>query len=526
MYASIDKHLDQISKIQKTPLFHGGKIGLEKESLRVSDKGTISTSLHPTSLGAALTHPYITTDYSEALLEFITPPCANAKEALKFLQDVQTFVYTQLDHELLWANSMPCIVSGEKSIPVAKYGTSNAGRMKHIYRLGLGHRYGKMMQVIAGVHFNYSLPESFWPAYQSMLGSPLSLQDFISESYFSMIRNLQRLGWVVPYLFGTSPTVCQSFINGLAVGLESFDDYTYYQPYATSLRVGDIGYQNYKEGKTGMKASYDNLDKYVASLSYAIETPSLEYQSIGVKVNDQYRQLNSNILQIENEYYSTIRPKQITDSEERPSLALKRRGVKYVELRSLDINPFDPMSVSLDQLNFLEAFLIFCLLHDSPLIDLKEQREIDLNLSTTAHHGRKPELELQSNQQKIRLKDWGIAIMDAMQGICELLDSGNANKEYQTALSVQRQAFEDPEKTPSAKIIHEMRDKNEAFFPFSLRYSEQHENYFRSLNLAEERNQYFSNWAKQSIEKQRQMEQADIISFDEYLQNYYQQEES
>jgi len=523
VYKSINKRLDLIRNSQTQPLFRGGKIGLEKESLRVSDDGTIANTRHPVALGAALTHSSITTDYSEALLELITPPCRDAQSALRYLQEVQAFVYTQLDRELLWANSMPCIVSGERSIPVAQYGSSNAGKMKHIYRLGLGHRYGKMMQVIAGVHYNYSLPESFWPIYQSLLGSSSPLQDFISESYFSMIRNLQRLGWVVPYLFGTSPTVCQSFIDGIAVGLESFDDYTYYQPYATSLRVGDIGYQNYKEGKTGIKACYDNLDKYVASLSYAIDTPSLEYQGIGIKVNGKYRQLNSNILQIENEYYSTIRPKQIIDPEERPSLALKRRGVKYVELRSLDINPMDPMSVNIHQLNFLEAFLIFCLLQNSEIIDLKEQREIDLNLSTTAHHGRKPDLQLQSNQQKIKLKDWGIAIVDAMQGICEILDSGKPEKDYQNALDAQRLVFEDPDNTPSAKIIHEMRDKNEAFFPFSLRYSKQHEDYFRSIKLSAEKIQKFQELAAQSIEKQQQMEELDTLNFDEYLQRYYQQ---
>jgi glutamate--cysteine ligase len=136
-------------------------VGLEKESLRVAVDGGISDASHPLALGSALTHPYITTDYSETLLEFITPPCASLTGALDFLADIQTYVQRHMDRELLWATSMPCLLKGEQQIPIATYGCSNAGRMKHLYRVGLGYRYGKVMQVIAGVHFNFSLDPGF-----------------------------------------------------------------------------------------------------------------------------------------------------------------------------------------------------------------------------------------------------------------------------------------------------------------------------------------------------------------------------
>lgn len=524
MYKQIDQRLNQLVNRQQQGLLQGGKIGLEKESLRVSTEGTIAHTPHPKVLGSALTHPYITTDYSEALLEFITPPCNSAAEALRFLENTQAFVYTRLNHELLWATSMPCIVSGEGSIPIAYYGHSNAGWMKHIYRRGLGYRYGRMMQVIAGVHYNYSLPDAFWPAYQTIQEGSSNLQDFISECYFSMIRNLRRLGWVVPYLFGASPTVCKSFIDGPAVGLEKLDENTYYQPYATSLRIGDIGYQNYKEGKTGIKACYDSLDQYVASLSYAIETPCLDYELIGVKVDGEYRQLNHNILQIENEYYSTVRPKQITGVDEKPSLALKKRGVQYIELRSLDISVFDPLGVNIDQLNFLESLLIFCLLQDSPPIDRNEQRAIDLNESATAHRGRESGFQLYRHDKSIGLKQWGLEITDAMQGICEVLDSTVGGDEYQRALRIQREVFRDPEATPSAKIIHEMRENGESFFPYSMRYSKLHEAYFNGLKLEEDQTQFFTTAAEISHQKQHILEQSDTLSFEDYLQRYFSQQ--
>ncbi|MBA1330237.1 glutamate--cysteine ligase, partial [Candidatus Endoriftia persephone str. Guaymas] len=175
----------------------------------------IAQSAHPEALGAPLTHPYITTDYSEALTEFITPPLQQRDAVLEFLRDAQKFVYDRLEgDEILWATSMPCVVEGGCTIPIARYGSSNAGLMKTVYRRGLGHRYGRVMQVIAGVHFNYSLPEAFWPGYQTLEGGKGDLQGFISEAYFGLIRNLQRFGWLVPYLFGASPAICKSFLGG------------------------------------------------------------------------------------------------------------------------------------------------------------------------------------------------------------------------------------------------------------------------------------------------------------------------
>ena len=169
MYRLLEQRLREIDTHRLHPYLRNARTGLEKESLRVNDSGRRSQRDNPTMFGSALTHPWITTDYAEALLELITPPQARAHHALDFLLNIETFVYQQLDNELLWTTSMPCVLAGEADIRIAEYGTSNAGRMKHVYRQGLAWRYGKAMQVIAGIHFNYSIDDAFWQPWQLSL---------------------------------------------------------------------------------------------------------------------------------------------------------------------------------------------------------------------------------------------------------------------------------------------------------------------------------------------------------------------
>jgi len=503
------------------------RIGLEKESLRVSPEGSLAQTRHPVALGSPLTHPHITTDFSEALTEFVTPPYTDIPAVLDFLRDTQQFVYGVLDettdHELLWATSMPCVVAGETSIPIAQYGNSNAGVMKTVYRRGLGHRYGRVMQVIAGVHFNYSFPDSFWPLYQDLEQRSGDAQTFISAQYFGLIRNLQRFGWLVPYLFGASPAVCKSFLGGKPTLLDSFDEHTCFQPFATSLRMGDIGYQNNKEAEMGVKASYDSLETYVASLMRATRTPYSEFEKPGVVVNGRYEQLNANILQIENEYYSTIRPKQIVDPFEKPSHALLHRGVQYVELRSIDVNAYDPLGISERQLRFLEAFLVFCLLHESPMISTQERKDIDHNELSAAHQGRDPQLMLSRNGKKIYLKNWAAEIIEAMAGVCELLDDGHENKPYSGSLAVQTEKIKDPDRTPSARMLAEMRKQGESFFHFALRMSQQHQTCFQEMTPDPARESLFIQQARQSWERQHELEASEKESFSTYLKRYFAQ---
>ncbi|MBF0264748.1 MAG: glutamate--cysteine ligase [Gammaproteobacteria bacterium] len=506
--------------------FEENLIGVEKESLRVNPEGVLAQTLHPTSLGSTFTHPYITTDYSEALLELITPPLSQANQIIDFLHQYHLFVYQNLDNEFLWATSMPCILHGSTSIPIAKYGTSNLGKMKMVYREGLGLRYGREMQVIAGVHFNFSLSENFWSAYQGLNihnNSSLSLTDFSSEHYFNLIRNLQRYGWLIPYLFGASPAVCKSFIAYEHDSLDSFDESTYYEPYATSLRMGDIGYQNNKENETGIKACYNNIDTYINSLKHAITTPYSGYLKLGVKNSqNEYQQLNGNILQIENEYYSTVRPKQILSKNEQPSMALKKRGVNYVELRSLDVNAFDPVGINEVQLNFLESFVIYCLLEDSPNIDNLQRKEIDENEMITAHRGREKGLLLSRNGQKILLTDWASEICTNTMKVAELLDRNeNTKNVYQNSVEEQFTKIKNPDKTPSAIMLNEMRENKESFHQFAYRRSKLNQHYFLQQTLSDNVKKELQTLAKESIIKQKEIEAEPQQDFDEFLESYF-----
>ncbi len=516
--------LSYLLKHNKQHLLVGGLKGIEKESLRICKQGIISQLPHPTRLGSALTHPHITTDYSEALLEFITPPFADITDTLQFMHNIHQNVYDHLQDEMLLAASMPCGINGDQSIPIAEYGPSNIGKMKHVYRQGLWHRYGRTMQAIAGIHFNYSVPESLWPVLHEQSQSELSIDDFISATYFDMIRNFQRQGWLFLYLFGASPAICKNFFKSrphLMQQFDEFDQYTLYHPYATSLRMSDIGYKS--KNQANLKIDYNSLSGYVESLSQAIETPYPDYQSIGVKVDGEYKQLNANTLQIENEFYSTVRPKQITQSCEKPTLALKRRGVQYIEIRSLDLDLFKPLGIDEQQSRFIEAFLLNCLLQDSPKHNGDEQHINNTNQLSVAHLGRKPDLELNNNGQMVKLKSWAEEILHSMHTVCEILDQGLADKPYSKALQQQAERVANAELTPSARILQGMRTKQQSFGRFGLETSKQHQENFTKNKLDSATSRQFEHMAVASHQNQLKIESNDQLSFDDFLQQYFSQ---
>ena len=518
----LESRAERLRSARASDALRGNRIGLEKEGLRASAAGHLAQSPHPRALGSALTHPYITTDFSEALLEFITPPTSSVEEALDFLADLHAYAYRHVGDELIWATSMPCVLEGGAAIPLAYYGTSNAGIMKTVYRRGLANRYGRTMQVIAGLHFNFSFADDFWDLYRAVQGAAGNVMAFRSESQMGMIRNLQRVGWLVPYLFGASPAVCASFVQGRETDLRVFDAYTLYYPFATSLRMGDIGYQNQQEQGTGMKASYDSLDSYVRSLTWAIETSCPQYEKIGVKIGERYEQLNANVLQIENEYYSTVRPKQITEWMERPTLALRRRGVRYVELRSPDINIFEPVGISSEQLRFLETLMLYCLVLDSPRIGAQERREIDENQVLTAHRGREPGLMLSRQRAGVSLSTWASETLDDMSVVAEVLDGASRGPHVQS-VERQREKVADPEATPSARILATMREQGEGFFAFARRCTESHRETLKHREIDPAREAMLDRLADESIKQQSDIEAADDRSFDDFLADYLEQ---
>ncbi|MBV9344281.1 MAG: glutamate--cysteine ligase [Gammaproteobacteria bacterium] len=500
-------------------LLQGGRKGVEKESLRVLPEGRLAYTPHPAALGSALTNEHITTDYSESLLELVTPAFSQSWELLQYLLDLHQFVYRHLGDELLWATSMPCAIQRDEEIPLAQYGRSHVGRMKTIYRNGLGLRYGRMMQAISGVHFNYSFPLPFWEVYAAVRQVTRADSAFVSACYFDLLRNYRRYGWIVLYLFGISPVVCKSFLRGREFGLHEFSPGTAFEPYATSLRMSDVGYRN--RNQAGLEVSVNSLEEYVRDLSRAISTPHPPYEALGVEVDGEWRQLNANILQIENEYYSYIRPKRVARSGERPTKALQRAGVEYVEVRALDVSAFDPVGVNQHKLRFLEAFLALCLMKQSEPIGHGEQLRLDENHLAVARRGRDPALTLWREGRAQALSTWARELLDELTGICEILDRGDAARPYGTALAIQAAKVEDTKLTPSARLLADLQG-GESFFDLALRMSAAHKAYFLELYPPnDERLREFAAAAQESHLAQRTIEENDRGTFAEYLARYF-----
>jgi len=492
--------------------------GIERECLRVDSQGQLALTPHPAALGSALTHPQITTDYSESLLEFITPAETDPAVTLADLEQIHRFTYSKLGDEYLWSPSMPCPLPEEEVIPIARYGSSNIGRLKYVYRKGLALRYGKTMQCIAGIHYNFSLPESVWPVLQLAEDDTQSLRDYQSERYIALIRNFRRYSWLLMYLFGASPALDIGFLRGRPHKLEQLDAKTLYLPYATSLRMSDLGYQS--NAQAGITPCYNDLASYTDSLRQAVSTPYPAYAEAGTKKDGEWQQLNTNILQIENEYYSNIRPKRVTYSGERPIQALMSRGVQYVEVRCLDINPFLPMGIDLTSARFIDAFVLFCALQDSPELASTECGGATNNFLSVVKEGRKPGLQLRRNGLGIGLQDWANELLEQIGQVASLLDQSHGGDAHAQALAAQRAKVADPSLTPSAQVLAALQSNNQTFAEFSFRQSQVHADYFRSQPLSAQEQAAFEESVRQSLDDQAATEAEQSGDFDTFVAAY------
>jgi glutamate--cysteine ligase len=498
--------------------------GIEKESLRIVPAGGLAKTKHPTCLGSALTNPYITTDYSEALLEFITPPTSDLEELLGILDSVHRFTYQCLDEEMLWTASMPCILRGDQDIPVARYGKSNIGQMKTVYRLGLGHRYGRAMQSISGIHYNFSMGDSFWRAYQHAMSNRDPLQAFKNNQYLALIRNFRRLAWLLVYLFGASPALCKSFIGDRNHDLEPFDENTLFKDGATALRMGDLGYQS--SAQENLEICYNSLPTYIASLKDLLTRQHPSYQAMGTRSkNGEWLQLTTTLLQIENEFYSSIRPKQPTRSGEAPIVALQERGIQYVEVRVLDVNPYLPLGIDKTQIRFLDTFLLYCLLEQSPDLGPAEFHQNQANLTAVVNHGRDGNVMLEEGSAERPMKEWAAQIMAQLKPIATLLDTDANADDYVSALDQQIEKLENSKLTPSGQIIADMRAEEIPWFHFAMNKSLAHADYFLQRPLPAGDAECFQHAATESLAEQHRVEAADRMDFDTFLARYYRQYE-
>jgi glutamate--cysteine ligase len=487
----------------------GMRRGLEKESLRAQPGGALALTPHPAALGSALTHPAITTDFSESQVELVTAAHAGladgAGAALDELTQVHQFTYRTmkaLGDEMLWVSSMPCGLPTDETIPIGRYGSSNVGRAKSVYRMGLSHRYGRRMQTISGIHYNWSLP------------------GVSSEDYFGLIRNFRRHAFLLLYLFGASPAVCSSFVAGRQHELQPLGSGTMYMPHGTSLRMGRLGYQS--DAQSSLKVSYNSLDGYGASLQDALSRPYPAYEAVGIQnPGGDYNQLATTLLQIENEFYGTIRPKRVIFPGERPLHALRERGVEYVEVRLMDLDPFVPVGIAADTMRFLDVFLLHCLLTDSPPDTPQEIAALARNQHRVAARGREPGLQLERAGQEIGLTVWGAELLAQCAPIAAALDAAQGGSAYTDALRAAETSLQQPETLPSARVLDAMRrDHDSSFVAFARAQSLATQQVLLDLPFSETQQARFEALTRQSVAEQKAIEAADSMPFEIYRQQY------
>lgn len=491
--------------------------GIEREGLRVDEQGNLARTPHPDAFGSKLCHPLITTDFSESQLELITSVSDNLDKTFNTLDEIHRIITRGMGDEILWAASMPCVLQGDPTIPLADYGDSNLGKLKKTYRNGLGNRYGRSMQTICAVHYNFSFPDQFWQALASAENESND-QPYRNRKYFNLIRNFRRYSWLPIYLFGASPAVCNSFVKGRDHNLEPFDEGSLHLPYATSLRSGNLGYQSDAQAEN-LHVAYDTLENYVSSLATGVTTSYSDYQEIGIKKGDEYAQLNDCILQSEAEFYSTIRAKRVAPSGANFLECLRDEGVEYIEVRLMDLDPFEPLGISQTTVRFLDTFLLYCLLSETPDYNETHNSDVKANVTRAVLEGRNPDVKLQDQGQDRSLAEWADTVLTDMQNVAARLDEVIGTNVHTESLKTQHAKVHDSELTPSARILSQMQSESIPFFRFAMNQSLKHKQQHLSTEVSEELSDRFTAMAAKSVDDQVAIDNADAPNFDDYLQN-------
>jgi glutamate--cysteine ligase len=315
--------------------------------------------------------------------------------------------------------------------------------------------------------------------------------------------------------------VCKSFVRGRKHQLQQVgdDSHSLYAPHATSLRMGDLGYQS--DAQSSLVICYNNLDQYVRTLRSALDQPYPAYDEIGLKDEQgNYKQLNTALLQIENEFYSSIRPKRTAASGEAPLHALQEQGVEYIEVRCVDLNPLVPSGIDAETIRFLDTFLLFCLLQDSPETNNQEYARIPENNSRTVYHGRDPNIRLLQGEKEVALRDWGQSLLSAIAPVAERLDAAHQSNDYSAALANMQLRLDDDSTTPAAKLLSEMEANGETYYRMAMRKAREQQEHFCKRPPSAETMAKYARLAEESIRRQTEIEASDNLPFDDFLAAY------
>ncbi len=436
-----EKLKSTLNKLKDNGFFNSLVIrrGIEKEFFRVDSDGYISKSSHPKSLGSALTNKFITTDFAEAQLELVTPTFEDIDSLYDFLYSLHVFVAQNIeDGEMLWPFSMPPKIENESDINLGYYHQSNIGLLKHVYRRGLKVRYGPTMQCVSGMHYNFSIkPESLYIFSQS------NDQENMNKAYLSLVRNFKRIFWFILSEFGQTNIVDKSFVKGRVHNLEELNNEDMYLMDATSLRMSEIGYQS--KAQRDLDIKYNSLESFLKKIKDAITIPYPEFEAKGLKDADEnYQQISTGIIQIENEYYDSIRPKRSASNNMRPYELLKNFGIEYLEIRGVDLSPHDITGISKHHMRFLDVVLIYCLIKDSPKISSEEKDLIDRNDQITIYDGRNENTEVFIGGEKININ---VAKDKIFEELKEVASFFNESEEFLNAIDYVKKSIKGEVKT-------------------------------------------------------------------------------
>ncbi|EGT5620117.1 bifunctional glutamate--cysteine ligase GshA/glutathione synthetase GshB [Clostridium perfringens] len=445
---NLDKGLLKIIKDESLEdYFIKANFGLEKENVRVTESGNLALTPHPKAFGDREKNAYIKTDFSESQLEMVTPVCNTLEEVYSFICNLNKVVSLEImkNGEFLWPQSNPPILPREEEIPIAKL----SNREDELYRENLSYKYGKKKQVISGIHYNFSFKEEFIKLLYKELKVEKDFREFKDDIYLRMARNFQKYHWLLIYLTGASPVFHESYIEEIKEEGEKLGEDSYYIKDDTSLRNSSYGYKNKKD----YYISYNSIEEYASDIKNLVKDK--EIQSI-------------------KEYYNPIRLKSLGSEDMLESLLHK--GIDYLEVRLLDLDPLSIQGVSKETLYLVHLFMIYTLLKENKEITYKDQEEFFKNHDMVALKGRNEEAVIYENGVPVLLKDKGREILSEMDEIVEILFSNN--EEFKNVIKRALEKINNPHDTISEKLIKDI--KEEGYINFHMRLAKEYLNNFKN----------------------------------------------
>lgn len=500
--------------------------GIERETMRIDQQGLIASTAHPKSLGLAFTNQYITTDFAESLIELVSPTFTDSADLMRWLRGLHSFVAQNIGDELLWPASMPPVLPDADNFTIANYGESHQGRIKNIYRRGLSLRYGRRMQTIAGIHLNLSFSKTFLEYYNAINAR----DDCNNTIYFHLLRNYIRNSWLINYLFGSSPAADESFFNKqpLPNFLVKHGNSSYYHPHSTCLRMGRLGYNNRKH--SDLRICFNSLDEYINAVKKLTAKPDDEYVAMGVKdASGSWQQLNTNVLQIENEYYASVRPKAVRNHEQKTIDALQENGTEYLEIRNLDLDPFSSCGIDEEQIRFMQMFSLYLSLIPSPPISAEECQYIRRLEDEIIMNNLQQDQEFKSlGGAAFNLADHTEEMLNDMEALAELLDglgdiggSGStSDTPYAYALKKQRAIVEGQTDLPALRQMKLMQNDKQSFVELMLSLATEHKNHLVQEQQADINNEMAQEAQRSITEGQQILEGQQDVPLDEFISNY------